>query len=250
MEGEKRKLPDLSIWLFIFGLCFAVWHIGPVFLEFEIRNKFTVGDLVDLTTPYILIGLVVKLITLLRRRFTSSEGRDKISIISYLLLAVGAITFIEGHGIHLSSNAIYRHLGDNPISPLSSLTYFFDEIQGHIFWDVGLLIIAVALMLLDFHNGRRVRPNVSVYWVWVGAALYGFTHFANGVEGQTAFFTFPAAVLIPLLLPVLILVRRRSLSGRPVVQFYLMAFLVADIFFVIWGVMNKGLPQFSELGWF
>ncbi len=247
---EPESGSCLHKWLFLFGLCFAIWHICPVFLGFEIRNKFTLGDLVDLTTPYVLIGLVLKLYLLMRQQSMEMTGRVKASAFVYLLFFFGIITFIEGHGIHLSSNAIYRHLGGSPTSPLSSLTYFFDEIQGHIFWDAGLLLMAFALILLGFSSETSPKCRLNQGWVWAGALLYGFTHFTNGIEGQTVMMTFPAAILIPVLLLAFTLRKRISLSRRPVVLFYLVAFLTADIFFTIWGVLNKGFPQFSELGWF
>ncbi len=244
--------PNIHKWLFIFGLCFAVWHIIPVFLGWEIKGKFTIGDLVDLSTPFVLLGLVLKLYFILQRQRRETEGWERVSIFGQLLLIFGAIVFVQGHGIHLASNAIYRYLVGNPTSPLSSLTYFFDEIQSHFFWDSGLLLIAFGLILLDYCSDSRSEPisAPSKRWIFCGALLYGFTHFCNGVEGQTAVLTFPAAVLIPVLLVLISWVMHLRLLLSPVILFYFTAFLTADILFIFWGILHKGFPQFSELGWF
>ena len=249
-SSRKAEQADIGKWLFIYGLCFAIWHIIPVFLGPEIWNKTTLGDLMDLTAPYVILSIMCKLYLILRQQVDKTMMREKLFFFVHVLLFIGLITAVEGHGIHLSGNAIYRHLKSFPNTPLSRLTYFFDEIQGHTLWEIGLLLIVSGILLLGIHSKIDMLKPSSQRWIWVGALLYGFTHFANGVEGQTVVFTFPAAILIPGLLIFTFRNNLKQIPRHPIVTFYLVAFLFSDILFAVWGLLNHGFPEFSDLGWF
>jgi hypothetical protein len=249
IPDQNASQSNLPIWLFIFGLCFAVWNIVPAFSEIEVWNKCTLGDVMDLTTPYVIFLLASKLYLIMKKQTTGTQDRGKWRYAIPLMLLVGGITSVEGHGIHLSSNAIFRYLTRDQDTPMAHLTYFFDEVHGHIFWDAGLLLIAFALIITGMQSIQRSSNRWSMGWISGGALLYGFTHFANGVEGQTAVFTFPAAVLIPGVLISTFSGIRDWRTRHPIVSFYLIAFIFADILFVIWGLINDGFPEFSELGW-
>jgi hypothetical protein len=249
-SGASVHKSNLPVWLFIFGLCFAVWNIVPVFSVWEIWNKCTLGDLIDLTTPYIIFLLIFKLYLVIRKQSPGSErGSKKMRYGIPLMLLIGGITSVEGHGVHLSSNVIHRFLIPNQDSQVAYLTYFFDEIQGHVFWDLGLILIAFALILTSLHFAEPSLHHSSKGWTMSGALLYGFTHFANGVEGQTAIFTFPAAILILGILMSTFSNPRDWWTKYPIVLFYIFAFALAAVLFAIWGLINGGFPEFSKLGW-
>jgi hypothetical protein len=248
-SAQNAHQSTLPIWLFIFGLCFAVWNIVPAFSGWEIWSKCTLGDLMDMTTPYVIFLLASRLYLIMRQQSAETQCSRRLRYIIPLMLLVGGITSVEGHGIHLSSNAIYRFLTLDQNTPVAHLTYFFDEVNGHIFWDVGLLLVAFALILTGLQSGERASNRSSMGWISGGALLYGFTHFANGVEGQTAIFTFPAAVLIPGVLISTFGNLRDWWTRHPIVLFYLIAFAFAAVLFAVWGLINDGFPEFSKLGW-
>ena len=54
---EKRY----DVWILVFGLNYAFWHITVSFLEYEIQNKLTVAELFDLITPFIMTFIVLRL---------------------------------------------------------------------------------------------------------------------------------------------------------------------------------------------
>lgn len=225
----------LSKWLFIYASSYTVMHIVPAVLPGELLHKLMLGDVLDLLTPFVLLMLVF----ILYKKSTTGVPHPPIFGVQ-LLLIIGAVSFVEGHGMHLAANAIFRHL-DTPGTPLYQLTYFFDETLGHILWDAGLLLIAIGLILAS-RTGQGILFVKDVVLLLVAALLYGFTYFVNAVEGQTVLFTLPAAILIPVLLFL-------NASKNRVALFFAAAFAVADLFFLIWWMWQGGFPQFSELGW-
>lgn len=249
-DNLKKKLesgnPRIDIWLFIFGLNYAFWHLTVAVLNWEIKNKLMVAELFDLLTPFVMTFFILKLYLLIRQPIRNSEKKG-IQIAGLVLVVLGLIFFIEGHGIHLSANAIARHLKGREGLPIFNLTYFFDEILGHVLWDGGLVIISIALLILAFAE-KRDNPKKLSNPIVVGSCFYGFTYFCNAVEGQTVVFTFPISIIIPGVILCLILCRRIG-SKHPVVLFYMLSYGFAFCWFVYWAVRNSGFPQFSELGW-
>ena len=242
---QKENKPKLEGWLFIFSLNYAFWHLIVAFLNFEIKNKFMVAELFDLFTPFVMTFLIVKLYTVLKPML--KQGKKTFQIISRILIILGIIFFIEGHGMHLSANAITRHLVGQEGSPLFSLTYFFDEILGHLLWDCGFVIMSIAFLIMAFSD-RTERPTYSWALITVSSLLYGFTTFCLAVEGQTVLFTLPVSILIPAVVWFLIRLRRITWK-HPVVVFFLFSYIFSFSLFVYWFIRNNGFPEFSELGW-
>lgn len=245
-EKVESGNPNVDVWLFMFGLNYAFWHLTVAVLNFEVKNKLMVAELFDLFTPFVMTFLIFKLYLLIKQPIRNSEKRS-IQTAGFVLIILGLIFFIEGHGMHLSANAITRHLIGQEGLPIFNLTYFFDEILGHLLWDGGLVIISIALLILSFAEKRENSKNLSNL-VLVGSFFYGFTYFCNAVEGQTVVFTFPVSIIIPGVILFLIRCRRIG-SKHPVILFYLLSYVFAFCWFVYWAVRNSGFPQFSELGW-
>ena len=170
------------------------------------------ADWVDLLVPYAVVGTALAVLLAAR-----AERR------AWLLAAIGAVIYVQGHGIHLAANSIGNARGDAP--PV----HLWDEVVGHYIWYGGLYLLIAALVL--------VTPPVTSPWRWPLAALFGLTIATNGVEGGTPVFT--------LLIAVVYLgwgVRRRS-------DLLLCAFGVTTALMLGWGTYHQGFPQFSELGW-
>jgi hypothetical protein len=242
------RYDKLSLWLLIYASSYAFFHIFPVFLNYEIKNRFMVADVFDMLTPFVLVFLIYKIYCILLTQMRENSN-TVVQSGAVIILIAGAIAFVEGHGMHLSANAIARHLIPAKDSPLYALDYFFDEILGHILWDGGTVLLSIGLLIMAFDSDEDKLSNPKPLLFLFASLLYGFTYFVNGIEGQTVVFTFPLALLAPLF--VLWLVRRhhRQFWRNPVISFYSFAYILAFCLFVFWGIWHKGFPQFSELGW-
>ena len=118
--------------------------------------------------------------------------------VALIILIFGAISFVEGHGMHLSANAIARHLTSAKDSSLFALDYSFDEIMGHLFWDSGVILIAFGMILVGFQINPQKLANTKQALIVLASLIYGFTYFVNAVEGQSVYITLPMAAAIPL----------------------------------------------------
>jgi hypothetical protein len=245
-QTAQARYDKLSLWLLIFAFNYAFFHILPAFLNYEIKNKFMVADLFDLLTPFVMIFLTYQIYRILvSDAVENSNSYARSSVVVILIL--GMITFVEGHGMHLSANAIARHL--TPPSPLFALDYFFDETLGHILWDNGIILLSIGLVLIGFSFSPERLSIGKPILIILASLFYGFTYFVNAVEGQTFIFTFPLAVILPLGILWLMRQRRSSLLRNPVLSFYFFAYILACCLFIIWGIWHHGFPEFSELGW-
>ncbi len=194
-QTTQLRYDKLSLWLLIYAFNYAFFHIIPVFLNYEIKNLLRVADLFDILTPFVTIFLIYKIYRILitdlsvnTKSITRSGG--------IIILILGTITFVEGHGMHLSANAINHYLSPAKDSSLFSLAYFFDEILGHILWDSGIVIISIGHILIGFRFKAEELLNPKPVQIIFASILYGFTYFCNAVEGQTVAFTFPLAIII------------------------------------------------------
>jgi len=176
-------------------------------------------DYVDLATPYAVTGpaLVVLARTGAARRL-------------WLAALVGAGLFVQGHGLHLSSNSI--SFASGPQAP----AYLWDEQVGHHLWFAGLTVLLVAVV-------QAVRPvPLRAGPVAVGLALLvGITWAANVVEAGAV--PFGAALTVGLAAYGWRL--RRQGTG----QLLLLAFGLSLALTAAYGVWQGGYPQPSELGW-
>lgn len=245
-----------SIMLFLFGLTYAFFHIMPAMLPMFMTGPVAWGDFLDFFTPFAVIPMAYLLYRLIRNDLLSSGGKDSLSKV---LLAGGFLLYVDGHGLHLSANAIARLLQNDQGSVLFGAVYLFDEIISHFIWDGGVFILSLALVLsaskikMTSQAGETVpSPRVAGadrVLILLGAALYGFTFTVNGIEGQTVVMTFPAA-LVGFLTGLFFYIKIRKVGGEnPFLLFFLTAYLISLCLFVFWGLSRGGFPEFSELGW-
>lgn len=245
-----------SILLFLFGLTYAFFHIMPAMLPIFMARPVAWGDVLDFFTPFAVIPMAYLLYRLIRRDVGFLSGKDSLSKV---LLAAGFLLYVDGHGLHLSANAIARLLQNDQGSELFEAVYLFDEIISHFMWDGGVFIITLGLILAackikptrqegEAHFLARLNWSDRVL-VLLGAALYGFTFTVNGIEGQTVVMTFPAA-FIGIMTALFFYRRVRKAGGEsPFLLFFLTAYLISFCLFVYWGLSRGGFPEFSELGW-
>jgi hypothetical protein len=247
-QTTRNQIPDLSLWLFYFALFYAVFHIFPVFLRFNLKNGFRLGDLFDLFTPFVFIFTVWKLHSILLPS-TRHERASKNRLPANSFLIFGSILFVEGHGMHLAANALGRMI-EPVVSPvLYSLDYFFDEILGHFLWDGGIAMISIGLILRCLQKDTLTRSSVAFPLITLGGLLYGFTYFINAIEGQTVSLTLPLAILIPIFIVLNARKMRIPVRSSPLLLFFLIGYVWSLGLFIGWRLWQGGFPEFSELDW-
>jgi len=241
---------DICRWLFVYGLVYAFFQIMPAFIPGHFAGPVSRGDAFDFLTPLAVIPVALAVFFNLRK-VAESEGRalPRSSKWSIAVLVLGLICYVEGHGLHLSANAIDRLLGSREDTVLHQSVYIYDEVISHFIWDSGVLIIAAGLILA----GTKVHfPRLSwAQWAFLGggAACFGFSYAVNAIEGQTVVLTFPAAVLMALICLWIYWRGRRRGEHNAAALFFLMGFLLSALLFAYWGIAHPGFPEFSELGW-
>jgi hypothetical protein len=180
-----------------------------------------VGDWIDLLTPFVVIGAAALLI-----------GRRAGTLVLVVAI-VGALLYVDGHGIHLAANSINN---EDPTGDAKDVAHFWDEEWGHFEWHLGWFVLIAALALAERARVIRIRRWEAV----VSAVLLGWTFFVSTVEGGSWWLELiAAAVFIPWALKV------RS----PILVTAAAGFALAALMIGIWAVWQQGMPQFSDVGW-
>ena len=246
---ENRRI-HLSMVLFCYGLLYCIFIIVPAFLSGYWKSPITWGDALDFLTPFVVLPFAY-----LAFRITNKEteilSNEKTNVlkISRILIIVGFILWIDGHGLHLGANSIARLFLDSPGSKIYKAIYMFDEVISHYMWESGVFLISLALIVLASSMKSDALKKGSSILILVGAFFYGFTFFTAGVEGQTVAFNLPAALFSSLLAGVLFFKAKKTGFSNPVFLYFGTAYLISLVLFLTWAVINGGFPEFSELGW-
>jgi hypothetical protein len=179
------------------------------------------ADWIDLATPFAVIGASA---LLLRQ---GAPGHV------LLIVVIGALLYVSGHGIHLAANSInYERLtGD-----AREVAFFWDEEWSHIEWHLGWFVL-----ILGFCLAERARPlSIDHALGAVSALLLAATLFTNTVEGGTWWLELAAtALFVPWAL----------VARRPLLAVFAAAFGLCALAIGIWTLWQGGVPQFSDLGW-
>lgn len=217
---QRPPQPAAPVWPWVAGFAAAVifgHHVGTVFKPLGSIGDTRWADWIDLATPYLVLGCA--LMALL------AAGADRLT---WALFAVGAVTYTEGHGIHLSANSIGN------VVP-TDVGHLWDETVSHNIWYAGWVVVVIALARVL--AARDAPAGVPAYLL---AVLYGWTWTTNGIEGGTAIQGLIAAAAFTWWGW-----RTRERAGR----FLLVAYGLGFVLIAGWGVYHQGFPQFSELGW-
>ncbi len=243
----------ISLFLFVFSLAFSFFHIVPTFLPGILKKPLTWGDAIDFLTPFAVIPLAFLIYVRARKALPGQDSLGPspkiLRILAQILLGLGFLFYVDGHGLHLASNSIARFLQDMRHSELFKATYLFDEIISHLMLDGGAFLISVGLIFFSYKLAFKSLSWKSFVFISLGAAFYGFTFTANCIEGQTVIIYFPAAA-IGFLASLLLYYRNQKQNlHNPVLLFFLGGYLLSVLLFSYWGISHSGFPQFSELGW-
>jgi hypothetical protein len=230
-------------WLFAYGLIHAFFQIMPTFIPGQFAGPVSGGEAFDFLTPLAVVPVALAAFLSLRKTAeTAVLGSRRSSKWPLAVLVLGLICYVEGHGLHLSANAIDRLLGAQENTALHQSVYIYDEVISHFIWDSGVLIIAAGLIMA----GAKVSfPRLSwVHWtlLGVGAVFFGFSYAVNAIEGQTVVLTLPAAVVMGLICLRVYGEGRRRREYNPAAFFFLMGFLLSVLLFAYWGIAHQGFP--------
>ena len=236
--------------LFFYSLAFAFFLIMPAFLTGYLGSPVSWGDALDFLTPYFVMPLAFIIFCCLKFDGELSRSQPKIiSVLAKISMGAGILLFVDGHGLHLSANSIARMITAPKGSELYSAVYVYDEIISHFMWDGGVFLISLAFIL----KAARIKPKTFYRKEWIflipGVALYGFTIAVNGIEGQTVYFSLPAAGAVFLLSLYLFIKSKARGNPNRVFLFFMLAYLVSLLLFAFWGITQGGFPEFSALGW-
>ena len=226
----------LSLLIMFFFIAFAVFIMGPPFLGYTFGPYplIKISDIFDLFTPLILIPLYWMLFRI--------NGSGDTGIKESLLFMVFTAFWVLGKGMQLTANSI-GHL-TIASSDVHNLIYFYDEVLGHYLWHIG--VIGLSALLIYRQWKTPLTEIISLAWNNILAGIiYGFTFFAMVVEGQTTLMGVPFAVLVVICCSIL---WRNKINRQPILSFFLIGYLVAVILFAIWGIWQRGLPEFTEVG--
>lgn len=217
----------------VFAVLFTVLLMGPAFLggPFGPYPLMTVGEVLDLLTPLILIPLYWLLMELTPET-PPSRGQN-------LLFLVLAVLWVDGHGMHLAANSIGHLLKDLAGSDVYTLTDFYDEVLSHYLWHFSVVALAVLLLYRQWRQPFSGESKGLALGIIAGI-IYGFVYFTIIVEAQTAPLGVPFALLVPLFALVW---GRKEFKRQPLLVFITIACLVALGFFVGWAICWRDLPE-------
>lgn len=140
--------------------------------------------------------------------------------------AVGAVTYVEGHGIHLAANSI-GNIAPGPAA------HFWDETAGHYLWYAGWTLILTALTAAFAH-----RPAPRGRLPYALATALGVTAATNALEGGTAVLG---------LLSALAFVATGWITRRGTGRLLLLAYGLTLLILIGYGCWHRGFPQPSQL---
>ncbi len=221
-EWESRAVRRARSWTpgrcaVAFAATVAVFHHLPT-----LAGVLGIHDAVDLVTPFAVVGAALAALLSLRA-----------SPRALLLAFVGALLYVDGHGIHLAANSI-RH--DPVPGRAGDVAHFWDEEFGHLWWHLGWFALVAAICLAE--SGRRVSlsPRQAAAVVF----LLGATLFTNTVEGGDWWLELAATAVF---------CTWAFAARRALLTAFAGAFGFAAALIGIWAIWHGGVPQFSDLGW-
>ena len=227
------------------GIAAVAADLGGVFFKAPLGPAgVTVGDWIDALGTFVVIALYAWIAAGLAAR----ERRP------YPALAhIAAVAYAMGRGVHLAANSIHDMIDRTGGADPWGLVYLWDERVSHCLVDVARIGFAILLASLErpsggdigaAGSGRKAGPGGKAALL-VGSLAYGFTYFASAVEGQTVPLALPFSLAFAIW-GIGTAARGRALG--PARSFFTGAAVVSLLFFAIWGIWQRGFPEFTHAG--
>ena len=224
--------------ILVFAVLFAVFVLGPPLLNrpFGGYPLMKTADVFDLFTPLVLIPLYWLLFAA-----HHAEAPTRLEIICFLVLSA---LWVEGQGMHLAANSI-GHLTESLTgTSVAALAHFYDEVLSHFLWHAAMMGLAALLMLRQWRD-PFVGETSSLGTELGAGLLHGINYALMVLEGGTTVIGVPFAMIAVVVIAGW---GRRDLRAKPVVTFFLVAFGVALLVFLGWGLYWGGLVEPSAVG--
>lgn len=237
-QNHARSL-NLSTSLLLLGIASAAFDVGCVLIKTPfLRAGVTAGDAIEIVGVFVVLALFARV-----ARVAPDLPRSGGATPEGVILGIAATAFALGHGIHVAANSIHDLADRGGLGDPTGLMSFWDESVGHYLVDSARVLFAIALTSISWAAGSgAARAGASAI---AGGIPFGFTVFACAVEGQT----------VPLVLPFTVLYAGWSLLARDpfrrggaVRGFFTAAAWTSLLLFAIWGVWQRGFPEFTRAG--
>lgn len=240
---EYGRIGDMTRLIPAFSFSYFFFLTAPVVLRMNLGRGAmpTVGAMLDLLTPFVLIGLY-GLLYLVDAQESLPNGPLGLSW-SMILFAFFAILFAEGHSMHLTANSIGTFLTRVSGSGAYTIAYFYDEVLGHILWRLGVLGLTGVVLARHWGNWRRAPRWALLAGV---SAAFGLTNAVAAVESQTV----PMDLLGSLAIAGTFGARwwrGRAVPGDALFAFFGLAHALVVVVLAVWGLYFAGFPEPSEL---
>jgi hypothetical protein len=214
LKSRDESRPSAGRALLAFSAAVFVFHQLP-----SLAGD-TAGDWIDLVTPFAVVAAAAFLLGL------------KAPAVAVVVAVVGAVLYVDGHGIHLAANSIGH---EQLTGDAKDVTHFWDEEWGHAEWHLGWFVLVLAACLGERGRPVRLQPWQAV----VSALLLGWALFVSTVEGSTWWLELGAtAVFVPWAFA----------ARRPLLVASAAGFGFAALLIGVWALWQGGVPEFSEVG--
>lgn len=248
VDDEEPVLPSaVGRWLLIFAVAYGLLHHqGFVLARLgQVADSGTRwADWIDLATPYlVLVPASAALVRL----------RPGVSSRLWIVFALGAVSYVEGHGIHLAANSVSNLVADEAIADrrLLDVVHLWDELVGHYLWYGGLSVV-VASVVLAIRPYHLAPVPVAAAIAVLASLLVGVTYATNALEGHFAWPGLAFSVAMTAGLSGDRWTRRNGLARRPermAVDLALPGFVTAVLVLGFYGCWHRGFPDPSSVGW-
>jgi hypothetical protein len=204
-----------------FAICFFVFHHLP-----SVAGG-SAADWIDLATPFAVVAVSTLAL--------ASIGAATPAV---ALAVIGAVLYVDGHGIHLAANSIGH---ESLTGDAGDVTHFWDEVFGHIEWHLGWVTLIASVALAEALSPQSsARRSSSRSRLLLAALILGFTLFTSTVEGGTWWLAFAGAAFFGFW---------AFTRPRPLLVTCAGAFALAAALISVWTIWHGGIPQFSDVGW-
>ena len=237
--------------LYILSLIVFLTSFGPPILtEIVPRSNpvaISLGEAIDLLTPFFFIGGIILVLEQIRRR-RAGQDLGYSDAFPFGLAIIFGILMTSGQGMHLSSNSLSHFLSERNHGDIYWLNYLYDEVISHYMWHVGAFGLSAAVALYQLKYPLK-GPSVSTLSLLPAAVLVAFTFAFASTEGETIPAIMPMTLIGLLGYMTVIKLRGLSLAQRPMLMFSILYYVLMLLAWSAYAIAFGGfMPPLTLLG--